>query len=116
MKTLRFATLGVAATLALSACSGSSAGSDAGSEPGNDPSTGGEAPAEMRLWLVGTDTPHEARDHLEEEFETAYPETDLVIEEKVWEGLVDKLTTSLSAATARTSSRWTTPRRWPSPS
>jgi len=98
VKTLRLATLGVAATLALSACSGSSAGTDAGDEPGSDPSAGGQAPAEMRLWLVGTDTPQEARDHLEKEFETAHPETDLVIEEHVWEGLVDKLTTSLSGS------------------
>ncbi len=65
---------------------------------------------------VGTDTPQEARDHLEEEFETAYPETDPRHRGTGLGGVVDKLTTSLSAATARTSSRWATPRRWPSPS
>ena len=56
-----------------------------------------EGPAEIRVWLVGTDTPQEARDYLKKTFEDENPGSTLVIEEQQWTGLVDKLTTSLSS-------------------
>jgi len=52
----------------------------------------------IRVWLVGTDTPQEARDHLVDTFEAENPGDTLVIEEQQWTGLVDKLTTSLSSS------------------
>ena len=91
MKTFRLAAVAVASALALTACGGS------GEATGEGPSEE-EAPAQLRVWLVGTDTPQEARDYLETEFEEAHEGTDLVIEEQVWDGLVDKLTTSLSGS------------------
>jgi len=55
-------------------------------------------PGELRVWLVGTDTPQEARDYLTETFADENPGSTLVIEEQQWTGLVDKLTTSLSSS------------------
>ncbi|PZU40678.1 MAG: sugar transporter [Microbacterium sp.] len=54
--------------------------------------------AEIRVWLVGTDTPDVAREYLVDTFEEENPGSTLVIEEQSWEGLVDKLTTSLSSS------------------
>src|SRR5690606_5870259 len=62
---------------------------------GGAPTT--EGPAAIRVWLVGTDTPHEASDYLKETFEAENEGSTLVIEEQQWTGLVDKLTTSLSS-------------------
>ncbi|CDJ99226.1 putative sugar transporter sugar binding protein [Microbacterium sp. C448] len=59
---------------------------------------GSSESAEIRVWLVGTDTPQEARDYLVETFEADNPGSTLVIEEQSWDGLVDKLTTSLSSS------------------
>ena len=73
-----------ASALALAGCAGGGSG-------------GGDG-AEIRVWLVGTDTPQEARDHLVETFEEDNPGSTLVIEEQTWDGLVDKLTTSLSSS------------------
>lgn len=70
----------------------------AGCGAGNDQSGGdGASGAEIRVWLVGTDTPQEARDYLKETFEAEHEGSTLVIEEQQWTGLVDKLTTSLSS-------------------
>jgi N,N'-diacetylchitobiose transport system substrate-binding protein len=85
-------TLALAATslLALSAC-----GNGDGSE-----TSGGEgkpAAADIRVWLNGTDTPQEARDWLKKTFEDQNPGSTLTIEEQQWDGLVEKLTTSLSS-------------------
>ncbi|KZE89172.1 extracellular solute-binding protein [Microbacterium sp. TNHR37B] len=55
-------------------------------------------PAELRVWLVGTDTPQAARDYLTTTFAEANPGSKIVIEEQQWTGLVDKLTTSLSSS------------------
>ena len=90
MKLIRLAALGVAAALALTACGSSdepsaNAATDKGSNKGK----------EVRLWLVGTDTPQEVRDYAVAEFKKQTGAT-LVIEEQVWDGLVDKLTTALS--------------------
>jgi N,N'-diacetylchitobiose transport system substrate-binding protein len=85
-KTLGAVALFGAAALVLAGCS-TGAGAD---------STGSEG-AEIRVWLVGTDTPQEARDYLTKTFEDENPGSKLVIEEQQWTGLVDKLTTSLSS-------------------
>jgi N,N'-diacetylchitobiose transport system substrate-binding protein len=78
-----------AAAIALTACGG-----------GTTPATS-NAPApqggEIRVWLVGTDTPQAARDYLKSTFEAENAGSTLVIEEQQWTGLVDKLTTSLSS-------------------
>lgn len=90
--TTRLAALGVVAALAMTAC-----GSDGGDTDTTSQNAGGEA-ATIRLWLVGTDTPQEVRDYAVAEFKKQHPKSDLVIEEQVWDGLVDKLTTSLSGS------------------
>ncbi|WP_214466150.1 extracellular solute-binding protein [Microbacterium flavescens] len=77
-----------AAAVVLAGCASGSGGSN--------PSDSAEA--EIRVWLVGTDTPQDARDYLVETFEEENPGSTLVIEEQTWEGLVDKLTTSLSSS------------------
>ena len=94
MKTARLAALCAATLVALTACGGG--GTDTAGGTGSE--DGGAPVDEIRVWLVGTDTPQEARDYLETEFEKAHEGTDLVIEEQVWDGLVDKLTTSLSGS------------------
>ncbi|MBD3751054.1 MAG: extracellular solute-binding protein [Micrococcales bacterium] len=68
----------------------------AGCAGGGTPNDTPEA-AELRVWLVGADTPQEARDYLVTTFEDENPGSTLVIEEQQWTGLVDKLTTSLSS-------------------
>lgn len=55
-------------------------------------------PATVRLWLNGTDTPKAARTWLTAEFAKANPGSTLKIEQQQWEGLVERLTTSLSSA------------------
>jgi N,N'-diacetylchitobiose transport system substrate-binding protein len=86
MRKLGIVALGAAAALTLAGCA--TTGSDAASDEG----------AEIRVWLVGTDTPDEARDYLVETFEEEHPGSTLVIEEQSWDGLVDRLTTSLSGS------------------
>lgn len=86
-KTLGVLALGVAATLTLAGCAGGSGASDANADGAN-----------IRVWLVGTDTPKEARDYLTTTFEKENPGSTLTIEEQSWTGLVDKLTTNLSGS------------------
>lgn len=84
-----------ATALALSACGGAATpatSTSAGSSTAAAPATG-----ELRVWLVGTDTPQDARDYLIKTFEEKNAGSKLVIEEQQWTGLVDKLTTSLSS-------------------
>ena len=90
MRILRIGAATAAAALALAACSGGDGG-------GGD---GGAEGTEVRVWLVGTDTPDAAREHLVETFEAEHPGSTLTIEEQSWDGLVDKLTTSLSSSDA----------------
>ena len=71
-----------AGAIVLAGCSGTPAGPESG---------------EIRVWLVGADTPQEARDYLKETFEEENPGSTLVIEEQQWTGLVDTLTTALSS-------------------
>ncbi len=93
MKILRFAALGVAAALTLTACS-------SGDEP-TDPGTGGakstpEA-AEITLWLT-PDTIPAVGDYLKDEFAKQNPGSSLKIEEVGWGDLITKLTTALPDA------------------
>lgn len=76
--------IGAVAALALAGCAG-------GAAP--EAETG-----DIRVWLVGTDTPQEARDYLKTTFETENPGSTLTIEEQAWGGLVDLLTTNLSGS------------------
>jgi N,N'-diacetylchitobiose transport system substrate-binding protein len=85
-KNLGIVALGAAAALTLAGCA--SGGNEASSDEG----------AEIRVWLVGTDTPDEAREYLKTTFEAEHPEATLTIEEQSWDGLVDRLTTSLSGS------------------
>jgi N,N'-diacetylchitobiose transport system substrate-binding protein len=88
-KTLAAATAGVIALgLGLSAC---------GDDDADASSDGGPDKAEVRVWLNGPDTPDEARDWLKQTFEDQHPGSTLTIEQQEWEGLVEKLTTSLSS-------------------
>ena len=82
----------VMAVLALSACGGDS-------DDGDDDTTNAAGPetADIRVWLNGADTPQEARDWLKKTFEEQNAGSTLIIEEQQWEGLVEKLTTSLSS-------------------
>ncbi|NEE02282.1 extracellular solute-binding protein [Phytoactinopolyspora halotolerans] len=110
MRTTRILLTGLAtAALALSACGGddggdtdstdeaqAAAGDDTSGDDGEDAQA--PEPAEIRLWLNGGDTPDTMRDWLIEAFEEQNPGSTLVIEEQQWEGLVDRLTTSLGSA------------------
>jgi len=87
-KTLGALALLGASAIVLAGCAGSS---DTGS-------TADAEGAEIRVWLVGADTPQDARDYLKTTFEDENPGSTLVIEEQTWDGLVDKLTTSLSSS------------------
>jgi N,N'-diacetylchitobiose transport system substrate-binding protein len=94
VKRNRLAATTVASTitlaLALTACS---SGEGEGTGDGGAAATG-----DVRVWLVGTDTPQDARDYLKETFEEENPGSTLTIEEQSWTGLVDKYTTSLSGS------------------
>lgn len=85
MRKLGIVALGAAAALTLAGCASGGSGAP-------------EEGAEIRVWLVGTDTPDEAREYLVETFEKEHPDSTLVIEEQSWDGLVDRLTTSLSGS------------------
>src|SRR3954454_10355390 len=90
-KRLAAATAGVIALgLGLSAC---------GDDDKADAASGkGPSKADIRVWLNGTDTPDNARAWLKKTFEDQHPGSTLTIEQQEWEGLVEKLTTSLSSA------------------
>src|SRR5690606_10516106 len=79
-----------AATLAMTAC-----GDGGGSSEAEVPQKSG--PATIRLWINGPDTPESMRKWLKTEFEKQNPGSKLVIEEQQWEGLVERLTTSLGS-------------------
>ena len=90
MKILRFAAVGVAATLALTACS------NGGGTP--EPSdTGTPEPATIKLWLNGGDTSDELRQYLVDTFASENPGSKLVIEQQDWNGLVPRLQTALAS-------------------
>lgn len=95
MKRNRLVAASVASTitlaLALTACSTGGSGN-------NGSGDGESASGDVRVWLVGSDTPDAARDYLKTTFEEENPGSTLTIEEQSWTGLVDKLTTSLSGS------------------
>jgi N,N'-diacetylchitobiose transport system substrate-binding protein len=82
------AAVGVAAALALTACS-------SGDDDTPTSSDGTPEAAEITLWLNGADTPDELRDYLKTTFEEENPGSTLVIEEQTWDDVVTKLTTAL---------------------
>ena len=63
----------------------------------SDNASGGPEKADIRVWINGTDTPDAAREWLKTTFEDEHPGSTLTIEQQEWEGLVEKLTTSLSS-------------------
>ncbi|WP_240643863.1 extracellular solute-binding protein [Antribacter gilvus] len=75
--------------LGLSACGGSA-----------EPASEGPVTGDVRVWVVGGDTPEEARAFLKSTFEEQNPGSTLTIEEQAWDGLVDKYTTALSGSDA----------------
>ncbi|GAA4749908.1 sugar ABC transporter substrate-binding protein [Nocardioides endophyticus] len=87
-------TLAVAAIAAMAAATLAACGSDSSD---GDASSDGPKTADIRVWLNGTDTPQEARDWLKKTFEDQNPGSTLTIEQQEWEGLVERLTTSLSS-------------------
>jgi N,N'-diacetylchitobiose transport system substrate-binding protein len=88
-KTLAVAAIAAMAVATLAACGSDSSDGDASSK--------GPEKADIRVWLNGTDTPDEARDWLKKTFEEQNPGSTLTIEQQEWEGLVERLTTSLSS-------------------
>ena len=74
--------------LGVAACGGGSGETEEVAETG---------PAEIRLWLNGTDTPQALRDYLVETFEERNEGSTLVIEEQDWNGLVPRLQTALAS-------------------
>ncbi|WP_205740672.1 extracellular solute-binding protein [Haloactinopolyspora alba] len=98
MYRVRLATaLVAAAALALSACGGDAENDTESAGANADGDGGTPEPADIRLWLNGPDTPDSMREWLVTEFEKQNPGSTLTIEEQQWEGLVDRLTTSLGS-------------------
>jgi len=95
VKILRFAAVGVAATLALTACS---SGTTSPAGGGDNASAGGTEAATIKLWLAGNDTNDDLRAYLVETFAAENPGSKLVIEEQPWGDLDAKLTTALPDA------------------
>jgi len=103
VKILRFAAVGVAATLALAACASSPSTpepSDTDTTTPTESETTEPAPegTEITLWLAGGDTPDELRDYLRTTFTEQNPGSTLVIEQQEWGDLVTSLTTALPDA------------------
>lgn len=103
MRILRFAAVGVAATLALAACANNPATpepTETGSASPTETETTDPAPegAEITLWLAGGDTPDALREYLTTTFAEQNPGSTLVIEQQEWGDLVTSLTTALPDA------------------
>lgn len=84
-----------ASLLALTACSPSDEADPPGEEPDESASV---EPAEITLWLNGTDTPEDLRQYLIDTFAEENPGSTLVIEQQDWTGLVPRLQTALASA------------------
>lgn len=90
MKFMRYAAVGLAAALVLTACSSDK-------EEPTPTNTGAPEPGTIKLWLAGGDTPNDLREWLKTRFAEENPGSTLVIEEQDWNGLVPKLTTALAS-------------------
>jgi N,N'-diacetylchitobiose transport system substrate-binding protein len=95
-KTLAIASVG--AMLALTAACGSSGNNDNADNGDTNDNGGAPAPANIRLWLNGSDTPDDVRAYLKQTFEAQNPGSTLTIEQQDWTGLVDKLQTALPSS------------------
>jgi len=93
MKIVALAAVGITASLALTACGGSSS-SDSG-KSASGPKTG-----TIRLWLNGPDTPQSIVDYATAEFAKENPGSKVVFERQQWTGIVAKLTTALSSSSS----------------
>ncbi len=80
--------------MALAGCSSGAKSSDVQSENASGGATEEGAAGDVRLWLIGGDTPDELRDWLVEEYAGRTGGT-LKIEEQTWGDIVTKLTTSM---------------------
>jgi len=78
---------GATAVLLALALAGCSAGDDPGAASGPD--------QDLTMWLVGTDTTPELREHLVSTFEQEHPGATLTIEQQEWGDLVENLTAAL---------------------
>lgn len=101
MKLARFAALGAAAALALTACS-TNGTTDPEPKPTESSSSASEGPAEasaVTVWLAGeTDTPEPAVEWLKAEAKKSL-NVDVTVERIGWGDLLPKVTTSLGDAT-----------------
>jgi N,N'-diacetylchitobiose transport system substrate-binding protein len=93
MKIRALAAVGITASLALTACGGSSSGSSGSTSTTPKPGT-------IRLWLNGPDTPQPIVDYAVKQFEAQNPGSKVVFERQQWTGIVQKLTTSLSSSSS----------------
>jgi N,N'-diacetylchitobiose transport system substrate-binding protein len=105
VKKLRIVAVGTLAALALAACSSGSgtpgtttSGSPSATSGGESSSAAPADAANIKLWLVGSDTPDELRQYLVDTFAKENPGSTLTIEEQSWGDLVTKLTTALPDA------------------
>lgn len=87
--------LGVVA--ALTAACGSSSESTGGSGAVASPSA--DASGTLKVWLMDGSQPQTVVDAVNAEFKTAYPKVTVSVELQKWDGIQDKLTTSLGSAT-----------------
>jgi N,N'-diacetylchitobiose transport system substrate-binding protein len=99
VKILRFAAVGVAAALALTACGSGDDNPSESAKPTTGASESAAAPeaATIKLWLNGTDTPEALREYPTTTFAAQNPGSTLVIEQQDWNGLVPRLQTALSS-------------------
>jgi len=85
-KTLGALSLLGASALVLAGCSG-----------GGTPAAESAETGDLTVWLVGTDTPQDARDYLKETFEDENEGWTLTIEEKTWADTADNYVAALSS-------------------
>ncbi len=75
-----------ASAVALAGCSGGAGGASSAAATGD-----------LTVWLVGTDTPQDARDYLKKTFEDEHQGWTLTIEEKTWADTSDNYIAALSS-------------------
>ncbi len=94
--------IGLAGSLVLAACGGDDDDDTATEDDGDSESSAFAAPPEdteatLRVWLNANDTPDSMREWAIAEFAEQYPNVDVEIETQDWDGLVERLTSSLSS-------------------